>query len=432
MDANKERREEPISRPHFLSRIRSAIRHGTSLYGKLVVLVVGITLFVIGALFWFSWTSLTSSISAIYESRARAVATVISRSIQDKDYVLYYSESLDTEIGRMLERHTSVIGIRVVGRSARGFLTVAGTDPTQVGLLADESTQLRYESMEAVEVERTRTADTPLLRAHYPIFSGADLIGVVIVDLSLDEQIMYVSRLAVQYGGGTLVGILVLGGLLTLALRSIVTQPIARIARGMGRVARRQSGQQVSLGSCRLPGTRQRDEISKLVDGYNLMTHMIRSHEQELLKLVVLDELTGAYTVDHFRTELERELLKTSRYKHPTSVLLVQLEGLDQLSPEIRDDGLIQTAGFLVRNLRAVDSLFRITENRFVTLLPETPPEGAAVAARRLETQLPTLLLETKGAFSLRIVPMGWEQTGTRPLDEIMDRLLGSMGDMLE
>jgi GGDEF domain-containing protein len=432
MAAEKERREESTPRPRRFSRVRSTIRHGTSLHGKLVVLVLVITLSVVGALFLFSWTSLISSISAIYESRARAVATVISRSIQDKDYVLYYSESLDAEIGRMLERYTSVVGITVIGRSARGFLAVASTDPTQVGRLADEATQLRYESLDAVKVERVRTGDTPYLRAHHPIFSGADLVGIVLVDLSLDEQAMYVSRLAVRYGLGTLVGILVLGGLLSLALRAIVTQPIATIARAMGEISRSRYGQEVSLPLSRVPGAPQRDEISKLVDGYNLMTRVIRSHEQELLKLVVLDEETGAYTVGHFRRELERELLKTSRYKHPTSLLLVQLEGLDRLSPEIRGDGLVRTAGFLVRSLRTVDSLFRITDDRFVTLLPETPSEGAAAAARRLESLSPNLLLETEDRFSITIIPMGWEEGGTPPLDAIMDRLLGSLGDMLE
>ncbi|MCK5248089.1 hypothetical protein KAR02_14390, partial [Candidatus Bipolaricaulota bacterium] len=90
------------------------------------------------SLFWFSLASLRISITAIYESRARSVAAVISKSIQEKDYILYYSDELDADIGRLLERHETVMGITVMGMSARGFLVVASTDPTLVGVLATE------------------------------------------------------------------------------------------------------------------------------------------------------------------------------------------------------------------------------------------------------------------------------------------------------
>ena len=432
MDYNSGIKQQRDQRSSLFTRLRSGIRYGTSLRGKLVVLVLTITLLVVGALFWFSLASLRISITAIYESRARSVAAVISKSIQEKDYILYYSDELDADIGRLLERHETVMGITVMGMSARGFLVVASTDPTLVGVLATEEDQTRFEVLSNVEVARDRTGDTSFLRAYNPIFSGADLIGVVLVDMSLAEQARYISRLSWQYGGASLAGIILLGGLLYGALLSIVTKPVGRIAKAMRAVAQRNYDVEVAVPFRRIPGTRQRDEVSHLIDGFNLMTKVIHSHEQELLKLVVLDELTGTYTLDHLHAELERELHKTRRYGHPTSLMLVELEGIRERTSEEIDGVLVRTASFLVSNLRNVDVLFRIGELRFAALLPETPADGAAVAAKRVEDRIPDVTSQYEFAVGLAITHVGWGEDGAPAIDEIIDLIAGPLDALPE
>jgi len=432
MDSSRGIKKQRDQRPGLFMRLRSGLRYGTSLRGKLVVLVLAITLLVVGALFWFSLASLRTSIAAIYESRARSVAAVISKSIQEKDYILYYSEELDADIGRLLDRYEAVMGITVIGMSARGFLVVASTDPTTVGVLAAEDDQTRFEALSSVEVLRDRIGETSFLRAYNPIFSGADLIGVVIVDMSLAEQSRYISRLSWQYGTASIVGFLLLGGLLYVALLSIVTKPVGRIAEAMGKVAQRNYDVEVSTSFRRIPGTRQRDEVSQLIDGFNLMTKVIHSHEQELMKLVVLDELTGAYTLDHLKAELERELHKTRRYKHPTSLLLIELVGLEERTSEEVNDVLIRTSSFLVGNLRNVDVLFRIGELRFASLLPETPPDGAAVAAERLRTLVPDVTSQYEFALDLAVAYKGWGEDGAPAIDEVMDLISGPFAALSE
>ena len=425
MDSSSEIKQQRDQRPNLFMRLRSALRYGTTLRGKLVVLVLAVALLVVGALYWFSLASLRTSITAIYESRARSVAAVISKSIQEKDYILYYSDDLDADIGRLLDRYEAVMGITVVGMSARGFLVVASTDPTAVGKLATEEEQAQFEVLSTVEVERERMRDTAFLRAYHPIFSGADLIGVVLVDMSLAEQSRYIAALTWQYGIAAVSGFLILGGLLYLALHGIVTKPVKGVAQAMSAVAQRNYDVEVSVPFRRIPGTRQRDEVSQLIDGFNLMTKVIHSHEQELMKLVVLDELTGTYTMDHLRAELERELHKTRRYKHPTSLLLVDLQGIEERSAEEKDEVLVRTASFLVSNLRNVDVLFRIGDRRFASLLPETPPDGAAIAASRLETQTPDVTNQYDFNMELAIVHVGWGEEGAPEIDEIVDLISG-------
>ena len=84
MDASTEIKQQRNKRPSLFMRLRSALRYGTSLRGKLIVLVLAVTLLVVGALYWFSLASLRTSITAIYESRARSVAAVISKSIRSR------------------------------------------------------------------------------------------------------------------------------------------------------------------------------------------------------------------------------------------------------------------------------------------------------------------------------------------------------------
>lgn len=409
-------------------RLRSWTRYGTSLRTKLVVLVLAIAVLVVGALYWFATSSLRASITSIYEQRARSVAAVISRSIQEKDYILYYSEELDTEIDALQERYETVVGISVIGASARGFLTVSSTDPTQVGVLLAEEEQERFDRLHAVETETVQLEDDAYLRATHPIFDGADLIGVVVVDMSLDEQIRNITALTWRFGVASVVGFVFLGGLLYLALLSVVTRPIARLAGAMGSVAERKYDAEVPVRFRKIPGTPMRDEVSRLIEGFNLMTKVIHSHEQELLKLVVLDELTGAYTYDHLRSEIERELNKTRRYRRPTSLLLIDVSGIEDRTAEEQESVLVRTASFLVGNLRNVDVLFRVAENRFASLLPETPPEGASVAAERLRMVIPDITAQFPFGVTIEIAHMGWGEEGAPPIDDVLSRVLPPVG----
>jgi len=432
MDSNDTATRPRAGSFSWLTRVRSWIRYGTSLRLKLIVLVLTIACLVVGALYWFSSASLRASIESIYVQRARSVAAVISKSIQEKDYILYYSDELDADIGRLLERYEAVVGITVIGESARGFQVVASTDPTIVGTLSTEEEQDRYEVLHEVEVDEVRLGGTAYLRAIHPIFSGADLIGAVLVDMSLAEQAAYILRLSWQFGIASAVGFVLLGGLIYFAMRIIATKPIGRMAEAIERISQRDYDVEVAVPFRRIPGTRQRDEVSQLVDGFNLMTKVIHSHEQELMKLVVLDELTGAYTMDHLRAELDRELNKTRRYGHATSLLLIDVDIDESRSDEDVDRVLVRTASFLVGNLRNVDVLFRVGDRRFASMLPETPPQGASVAAERLRTLVPDVTTRFDFPVNLAVSSMGWDEDGAPTIDEVIDHVRGPREDLGE
>jgi diguanylate cyclase (GGDEF)-like protein len=248
---------------------------------------------------------------------------------------------------------------------------------------------------------------------------------VVIVDMSLAEQTAYITRLSWEFGLASILGFLLLGGLLYVALRTIVTKPIGRLAGAVGLISQRKYDVEVPQPLPRVPGTPIRDEVSELIDGFNLMAKVIESHEKELKRMVVLDELTGVYNLSHLREHLDRELGKSKRYKHPTSLILIDVLGIESCDPEDRDEVLIRTATFLVSNLRNVDLIFRVTDFRFAALLPETPAEGAAVAAERLRVSAPDVTSHFEFPVSLEISSSGWSGEGTPSVDEVLARITG-------
>lgn len=411
-----------------VARARSFARYGTRLELKLVAPVLLIACAVVGALSWFAFVSLHASIASIYEQRARSVAGIITKSIQEKDYVLYYSDALSADIDQLQARYESILEITVIGVTARGFVCVASTDPTKVGQLAPNDVRARYEAMPGVEATVERVREARAWRVVQPILSGADLIGVVVVDMSTNEMAAYDRRLSGQFAAGSVVGFLLLVGSLVLVLRRIVTRPIERLAQATGAVALRDYDVEVQLPP-RTPGTPVRDEVAQLVDRFNLMTKVIHSHEQELKKLVVLDDVTGLYNADHFGKELEVELSKGRRYKHPTSALVLDVEGLSGQPPEDQTRVLVRASTFFVSGLRRVDTVFRIGPSRLAAILPETPAEGAAVAADRLRRFVSDVTSLFSFPIDIRIRSGGWTATEEVPLDQALRWFAGDDGD---
>jgi len=412
--------------------VRSRLRYGTSLQLKLIAPALVISFLVVGALFGFAFASLHSSIQSIYEQRARSVAALISKSIQEKDYILYYSDELDADIRKLLSQYESIVGITVIGATARGLVTVASTDPTAVGRLASEEEAERYERLGDVAVESVHSARSDFLRAVHPITSGMEKAGVVVVDMSLDEQAGTMQRLSWAFGVAAIAGFLLLGGLIHLALTALVTRPVRRLARATVAITQRDYSVDVASASRRTPGTPVRDEVCQLEDGFRFMSKVIQTHEQELRKLVLLDDVTGLYNVAHFHAQLGIELGKGKRYRHPTSLLVVDLGGLSDLDAADADRVRVRTASFLLSGVRRVDTVFRIGSDRMAALLPVTPLERAWVAADRLRAYSADVVSKFDFPVSLTVISMGWEPDDDASVDVILHQLSAEREDSPE
>lgn len=113
-----------------------------------------------------------------------------------------------------------------------------------------------------------------------------------------------------------------------------------------------------------------------------------RRAEEELLRLAATDPLTGAYNRREFTAIAEREARRSSRYHHPLSILMLDIDHFKRLNDtygHAAGDKALQRFTLLCTNtLRNVDVFGRWGGEEFVALLPETDIQGAAVIAERL------------------------------------------------
>ncbi|MFN7113757.1 MAG: diguanylate cyclase [Alphaproteobacteria bacterium] len=113
-----------------------------------------------------------------------------------------------------------------------------------------------------------------------------------------------------------------------------------------------------------------------------------RKTEEELLRLAATDPLTGAFNRREFTSIAEREALRASRYHHPMSVLMLDLDHFKRLNDTYghgAGDKALQRFTMICTNaLRNVDVFGRWGGEEFVALLPETDIQGATVIAERL------------------------------------------------
>lgn len=113
-----------------------------------------------------------------------------------------------------------------------------------------------------------------------------------------------------------------------------------------------------------------------------------RKTEEELLRLAATDPLTGAFNRREFTVIAEREALRSNRYHHPLSVLMLDIDHFKRLNDtygHAAGDKVLQRFTMICANaLRNVDVFGRWGGEEFVALLPETDIQGASVIAERL------------------------------------------------
>lgn len=105
------------------------------------------------------------------------------------------------------------------------------------------------------------------------------------------------------------------------------------------------------------------------------------------------DKVTGLPGRNYFKSRIEEELSESSRFCTPVSVVLAELNGLEQVhaNPELTscdacDVWVIRFAALLRTESRRHDVVARLDGSRFGLLLPRVGQQGAAIATRRMSS----------------------------------------------
>ncbi|MEP6640093.1 MAG: GGDEF domain-containing protein [Chloroflexota bacterium] len=135
-----------------------------------------------------------------------------------------------------------------------------------------------------------------------------------------------------------------------------------------------------------------------------------------------IDGLTGLLVPGEWNRIIADEAARNHRYGHPTTIVIIEIEGLDRLTgvlgPGASDRILPAIADTLSRNARGADHLARLGPARFGVLLPETGEIEAVNFVERVR-QACDLWLES-GAVALRLA-IGWASpTGDTSLNDAL------------
>jgi diguanylate cyclase (GGDEF)-like protein len=130
--------------------------------------------------------------------------------------------------------------------------------------------------------------------------------------------------------------------------------------------------------------------------------------EEELAQFRALDPVTGAGTYSQLKASLDSELARSRRYGRPVSCLMFgfdDYQGLRfQLGRDACDAYLAAIAGELRTCLRGADRLFRVDNDEFVSLLPETDLKGAQVVGQRVVESIQKVTLDgQQGTLSVAV-----------------------------
>jgi two-component system, cell cycle response regulator len=132
------------------------------------------------------------------------------------------------------------------------------------------------------------------------------------------------------------------------------------------------------------------------------------AYQAHIVQMIHLDELTGLLTRRSLFRALEAELIRTERYQHPVSLLMMDLDHFKLVNDthgHVVGSHCLSEVGALIREAtRVTDVNGRYGGEEFVSFLPETDTAAALMMAERIREALAETSFEHGGTtYQVRI-----------------------------
>ncbi|WP_051304881.1 sensor domain-containing diguanylate cyclase [Chitinilyticum litopenaei] len=142
-----------------------------------------------------------------------------------------------------------------------------------------------------------------------------------------------------------------------------------------------------------------------VVIGVNDITERKRL-EEELKRRATTDGLSGLANRAHFMERSEAELQRARRYRHPLSLMMLDIDFFKQINDSFghaAGDQVIQAIATVARScLRDTDLIARMGGEEFAILLPETGLPHTMDAAERLRSAIESHVVATSEGHRIR------------------------------
>jgi two-component system, cell cycle response regulator len=110
--------------------------------------------------------------------------------------------------------------------------------------------------------------------------------------------------------------------------------------------------------------------------------------KEELRKLAITDDLTRLFNARHFYKQLELEVDRCTRYQHPLSLLLLDIDHFKDFNDNfghLEGNYVLSWLGQAIQScLRRMDTAYRYGGEEFTVILPETSGDEAQTVAERI------------------------------------------------
>lgn len=120
---------------------------------------------------------------------------------------------------------------------------------------------------------------------------------------------------------------------------------------------------------------------------FHRLWQMIRKTIEQLARMAVIDETSGSFDSLYLRLRLEEEEDRAKRYGGVTSLLCIDVGGLEETvrrHGQAGADAVLESlVATMLDELRRCDVLGRLAENEFLAILPETDRRNARRVAER-------------------------------------------------
>ncbi len=124
--------------------------------------------------------------------------------------------------------------------------------------------------------------------------------------------------------------------------------------------------------------------ILKYMSGENIEAE----YHEEIYRLMTMDALTQTHNRRYFNEALEREYVRSLRYRRALSLVIFDIDHFKQVNEtygHVAGDSVLRQLALVVKpRLRAQDVLARVGGEEFAVLLPEVELAGALVAAEKV------------------------------------------------
>lgn len=346
-----------------------------SLESKICLLIAGLLFALLLVIGQFQLSSQRSSIleekMEKYQSISRLFA-IACRQINVNDEHQLYSRLADTLVSSdedvtyilVAGSNSKILYANVRNRTSAEKARLVGRDLNKVTAEIRESGLKRDSGTEKIAL--------PILTSHKSHRTVVVGFRPISAAYAIDVQ---QARLLAAFAIAFIAGILG-----SIAIAKAMLQPIRELTKAANMVAAGDLNANVEVTSD--------DEVGQLGEAFNYMVEAVRVSRERLIQRANTDSLTDLFNHRYFQERLGAELSRASRYQHPLSAILLDVDNFKNLNDTyghpFGDLVLQQIAKVLLLESRDIDVVARYGGEEFAIILPETKVTEAIVVADRL------------------------------------------------